>query len=164
MELRVFERREQEFLEPGVEFELVLGLDAGVGAAGGNLVRVLREVGLDLVEVDDGNLLVRGGERIRALVEATDHFVIVVLLQTRQSRGLRFVQRDGQSPFGGGLHLLLQPAPQPCGVDVAIDGRALRPQRRAGELVGAGRRLHPPAPPSAASCGGRPVRHDQNRC
>ena len=149
MERGIGERRDQEFLEPGVEIDLVLDPWAGddeliaLRGGGGNFVCELhgglRVVGLDLVDAQDGDFLVRESEGIHAMVERLDHQLVVASLPGRDLhvlRGLRRLERGC-----GFVQPILQPAPQPYLVDIGIDGPALRPDSRACELVGAGRDL-----------------------
>ena len=93
VELRIGERRDQEFLEVGVEIGLVPGLRArtdefmALRGGGGDLVCDLRGDGLARVDRHDGDLLVRDGEGIHALVERLDQLDVVAPLPARELLG-----------------------------------------------------------------------------
>ena len=143
--VRIGEHVDQDLLELDVEIDLVRDPWAGddelvaLCGGGGDIVFELRVVRLELVDPQDGDLLVRNGEGIHAVVERPDHHLVVPLLPGREPHAFRgpcrFELEDDL------VELPLQPSPQPDLVDVRIDRCALRPDRRAGELVGAGREL-----------------------
>ena len=92
----------------------------------------------------EGDHLPRLGEGVHALVERLDHLAVVQRLVAHEHLGQHFFVRtgDGRCRRHPGLRvrqLLLEPAPQLVGVEVGVDGHALRPERLPRELVGADR-------------------------
>ena len=149
--LRIGKRRDEKLLELEVEIEFVRLRWAGDDEIparlpeGGSPFFERHVVGLDLCS-EVGDHLARVAERVDLLVERSEHLVVVLHLPARKLSGKGLGVRIGDLLGLRELalrfqHLLLQPAPQHVGVDVAVDGHALGPERRAGELVGAGRHL-----------------------